>query len=120
MPLTLIQKLRRLAQKSNWDEQFEDLNGQLPLIKKLYANNGLEIKLTSEMCPEQYDVYKAGKQVAYYRLRHGEFRVDYPECGEETIYQAQPNGDGHFPKDERILYLTRAMRAVLKQLIPNR
>jgi hypothetical protein len=67
------------------------------------------------MCPEQYDVFdETGKQVAYYRLRHGSFRVDAPECGGETIYEANPKGDGTFYDDERKHYLKEAEEAVLK------
>lgn len=89
---------------------------QMPLVKKLYEKNGLELKMTCGACPEQYDVFKDGKQVAYYRLRHGEFRVDYPECGGETIYEAEPSGDGIFDDNERLVYLSKAMRQVLLKL----
>ena len=43
-----------------------------------------------------------GKKIGYLRLRHGEFRVDYPDCGDETIYYSQEMlGDGCFEEDER-------------------
>jgi hypothetical protein len=74
--------------------------------------DGLELRLTCPSHPEQYDVYKGEEQVAYFRLRHGWFRVDVPECGGETIYEAEPNGDGLFDADERERYLAEAVTAV--------
>jgi hypothetical protein len=74
--------------------------------------DGLELRLTCASHPEQYDVYDGEKQVAYFRLRHGEFRVDVPDCGGETIYYAEPMGDGLFEEHERQEYLTAAVRAV--------
>lgn len=85
-------------------------------IKKLFENNGLEIEMTCGACPEQYEVFKNGKQVAYFRLRHGRFRVDYPDCGGETIYEAYPDGDGCFDDGERTNYLTEGMNAVLAKI----
>lgn len=74
--------------------------------------DGLELRCTCPSHPEQYDVFDGKTQVAYFRLRHGEFRVDVPECGGETIYEASPNGDGLFDADERQQYLTEAVAAV--------
>lgn len=114
--MNLAQNLRRMGQKyfSFWKVSAKEQDYQLPLIKKLYERNGLELKMTCGACPEQYEVFKDGKQVAYYRLRHGEFRVDSPSCGDETIYEAEPNGDGIFDANERLVYLTKAMRKVLQ------
>ncbi len=115
--MNIVQILRRLGQQMNgWSKSMNIQDAQMPLAKKLYAKNGLELKMTCGACPEQYDVFKDGKQVAYYRLRHGEFRVDYPECGGETIYEAEPSGDGIFDDNERLVYLSRAMRQVLLKL----
>jgi len=117
MALTLIQSLRRLSQgSSGWRNTFVTQDSQVELLQKLYAANGLELKMTCPACPEQYDVFKDGQQVAYFRLRHGEFSVDYPSCNKETIYEAEPNGDGCFDSDERLVYLTRAMRVLLTKL----
>ena len=74
--------------------------------------DGFELRCTCPSHPEQYDVYLDSQQVAYFRLRHGEFRVDVPECGGETIFRACPNGDGLFDADERQRYLTEAIQAV--------
>ena len=75
--------------------------------------HGYRLELTCGACPEQYDVYDSlGQQVAYFRLRHGTFRVDVPDCGGETIYTANPEGDGIFTRDERVRYLTEAVLAV--------
>jgi len=115
--MNIVQTFRRLRQQMNgWSKSMSMQDAQMPLASKLYAKNGLELKMTCGACPEQYDVFKDGKQVAYYRLRHGEFRVDYPECGGETIYEAEPSGDGIFDDNERLVYLSKAMRQVLLKL----
>lgn len=114
----LLQTFRRIGQTQewSWNEAIDLLHWQFPLVEKLFARNGLEIQLTCEACPEQYEIFKERKQVAYFRLRHGEFRVDYPDCGDETIYEAEPNGEGIFEPNERLVYLAKAMREVLKRL----
>lgn len=115
--MNLSQTFRRLGQQMNgWKKAGMHQDAQIPLIKKLYNKNGLEIKMTCGACPEQYEVFKNGNQVAYYRLRHGGFRVDFPNVRGETIYEAEPNGDGMFDDNERLIYLARAMRIVLLKL----
>jgi mRNA-degrading endonuclease RelE of RelBE toxin-antitoxin system len=115
--MNIVQTLRRLGQQMNgWSKSINAQTAQMQLIKKLYAKNGLELKMTCPACPEQYDVFKDGKQVGYFRLRHGEFRVDYQKCGGETIYEAEPSGDGIFEDSERLLYLNNAMKAILLRL----
>lgn len=48
--------------------------------------DGLKFKLTCYACPEQYDVFKGDKQVAYIRLRWSHLKVHYPDIGGEIIY----------------------------------
>lgn len=74
--------------------------------------NGYKLDQTCGACPEQYDVYFNGKQVAYFRLRHGTFRVDVPDCGGKTIHVTHPKGDGCFAWEERDEELTKAIEAV--------
>lgn len=80
---------------------------------------GYRLVRTCEACPEQYDVFDSeGKQVGYLRLRHGTFRVWYPDCigDEKMIYAANPRGDGIFYDDERDRYLTEAVLAIRTQI----
>lgn len=115
--MSIIQALRRVDQQLHgWRNAMNMQDYQLRLIQKLFAKNGLQIKMTCPACPEQYDIFKDGEQVAYFRLRHGVFRVDYPECGGETILEAEPNGDGIFDDNERLNHLVRAMRTLLCKL----
>jgi len=72
----------------------------------------IRLVLTCSACPEQYDAFDGDKLVGYLRLRHGQFRVDVPYGGGTTIYQATPNGDGSFDKDERDYYLKFAVAAI--------
>lgn len=72
---------------------------------------------TCGACPEQYDAFdKEGKQVGYLRLRHGCFTVEYPSCGGETVYIAEPIGDGIFELEERDFYLKQAKKAIRKAI----
>jgi hypothetical protein len=78
--------------------------------------DGLRFHKTCGACPEQYDVYDAatGELKAYMRLRHGVFRVDVPDCFEETVLEATPTGaDGAFADEEqRQHYLQRSADAI--------
>ena len=69
---------------------------------------GLEFDKTCSACPEQYDVYKDGKQVAYLRLRHGTFTVRCPDVGGKIVYTSCPEGDGLFEDHERDEFLDAA------------
>jgi len=115
--MNTTQIIRRINQKKNiFFRLLNAMDAQIVIAMKLYEKNGLELKITCCACPEQYEVFKDGKQVAYYRLRHGKFRVDYPYCRGETIYEAEPDGDGSFYDNERLFYLSKAMRQVLLKL----
>lgn len=77
----------------------------------------IKLRRTCGACPEQYEAYdEDGNQVGYLRLRHGRFRVDYPDCGGETIYVASPEGDGVFADHERTYFLNHACRAIENRL----
>jgi hypothetical protein len=83
--------------------------------------HGYRLHQTCGACPEQYDVFDdLGQQVAYFRLRHGGFRVNVPDVGGEVIYRAEPKGDGAFFADERVHYLTEAVLAVQEYYINRR
>ena len=75
---------------------------------------GYELRMTCGMCPEQYDVYKDGVKVGYFRLRHGCFSAEFPDCGwYEVFYSEDCEGDGAFIDDkERELFLTKAVDAL--------
>lgn len=78
----------------------------------------IQLSLTCGACPEQYDAFLDGKQVGYLRLRHGWFRVDFPDCGGETIYESgDMRGDGCFDEDEREYFLNEAKLAIAKRII---
>jgi hypothetical protein len=74
----------------------------------------IELEQTCGACPEQYDAYYGTKQVGYLRLRHGNFYADGPNG--QTVYEANPKGDGIFEEDERDYYLTEAKKAIAKML----
>lgn len=78
--------------------------------------SSIRLEQTSGACPEQYDAYIGDRMVGYLRLRHGCFRVDYPDCGGETIFEASPHGDGEFVDHERDYFLAEAKLAIVGRL----
>ena len=78
--------------------------------------NGFELKLTSNACPEQYDVFKNNKKVGYLRLRYGYFYAEYLYSDGKKVYEANTNGDGLFNEDERETHLINAVSAISKQM----
>jgi hypothetical protein len=85
-------------------------------MKEEIKKEDIELVETCGACPEQYKAFVGKKQVGYLRLRHGLFRVDFPDCGGKTIYDACPKGDGIFEYDEREFYLNEAKKAILLEL----
>jgi hypothetical protein len=84
------------------------------------AGENIRLFRTCYACPEQYDAYLGDERVGYLRLRHGFFTVDVPWCGGETIYEAEPRGDGIFEPDERDTYLRFAVDAIQRWLSGER
>lgn len=114
--MNIIQKLRRIGQSLSWGKSFDAQYSQVQFIKKLYKKHGLEIE-GGGACPEQYEVFQNDKNIAYYRLRHGVFTVDFiTETSDDEIMVDYPNGDGIFNPNERCKYLSKAMRKVLEQI----
>ncbi len=74
--------------------------------------NDIRLIRTCEACPEQYDAYHKDMLCGYLRLRHGSFRVDFPNVDGVTIYNAEPEGDGEFMAYEREHYLFAAQKAI--------
>lgn len=79
------------------------------------GNVEIQLRMTCYACPEQYDAIIAGEEVAYLRLRHGYFMVQVP-WGGETVYEADPEGDGIFEVHEREKYLSEACRRIAVHL----
>lgn len=76
----------------------------------------LKIELTSEACPEQYNVYYKGICVAYIRLRHGCLQLDVPGCQGMTIYEHNfhDNYKGRFKNElERAHYFGIIMEKII-------
>lgn len=67
--------------------------------------------MTCSACPEQYDGYIDGDEVAYLRLRHGHFRAEYKD---KVVYSAYTKGDGVFEDNERHYHMNRAAKAILE------
>lgn len=85
----------------------------------MYTINDLTFNLTCAACPEQYEVFDSnGNQVGYVRLRFGYLRVDYPDCGDEVIYENEfsDSWKGEFTEDEREYYLKEIAEAISKRI----
>lgn len=98
------------------DAQKDKYGGYTPLDEDIIIA-GCRLICTCSACPEQYDVFDdaTGDQIGYLRLRHGYFRADVPDCGGETVYESEPNGDGVFDNDEeRERELANAIAAIIK------
>ena len=69
--------------------------------------NGYNFICTCDACPEQYDVFRNGKQVGYVRLRFGCLTADYKNV---KVYHHCFNNDeykGSFDTNaERDIFLT--------------
>ena len=95
-----------LAPPSAEDAELADrIAGALAEARSSSAPREMHVRLvqTCEACPEQYDAFERSGtlQIAYLRLRHGRFRVQCPNVGGETIYEAHTCGDGEFSESER-------------------
>ena len=75
-----------------------------------------KIVQTCGACPEQYDVYKDDRYVAFLHLRHGSFGCEY---NGKWIYTSNPKGDGIFDSEqERIREINAALQK-LKEVMEN-
>ena len=79
--------------------------------------NGLLFTMTCGACPEQYDIFKDGQQVAYSRLRHGCLEVRVPDHSGEVIYYSEKTlGDGCFTDGERGAWLKIIADKIIERL----
>lgn len=78
----------------------------------MFTAEDIELKQICPVCPEAYDAFVDGERVAYLRLRHGHFRVDVPNAGGDTIFTAEPEGDGFSMPFEREGFLNAAKEAI--------
>ena len=75
----------------------------------------LELKRTCAAAPEQYDLFRDGRQIGYLRLRHGYFRAHYPDHNSsEPVYSTGVRGDGLFYDDEE---RSRELRAAAVEIL---
>lgn len=80
--------------------------------------DGLVFKLTCSACPEQYDIFKDGKQVGYFRLRYGCLFVWSPKAFDDLLLNAE-YGDafcGQLKDEDHARYLKIAAYAINKKL----
>lgn len=80
--------------------------------------NGLEFTLTSLGCPEQYDIFKDGKQVGYFRLRHGWLSVWSPGVFDNLLFECD-YGDalcGQLKDKDRARYLKIVAHVINKKI----
>ena len=74
---------------------------------------GYGIKKTCSACPEQYEVWKDGKEVGYLRLRHGHFTAEVTSFDPSVlVYGTDTLGDGTFFESERDIHLRNAINKI--------
>jgi len=79
----------------------------------------LKFEVTSPGCPEQYDVFKNNKQIAYIRLRWGHLIVEHPDVNGELIYEHCFDSDekgGFDGEDERSMFLELIANKINRRL----
>lgn len=77
---------------------------------------GVVITLTSPSVPEQYSVTLEGNPCGYIRARHGGMSVDYPDAGEECLYDGPVDGYGGFTDLERETELLFALGLIAARM----
>lgn len=94
---------------------------------KVYIDGSHVMNLiqTCSACPEQYDLKSVldMSMLAYFRLRFGYFRVDFGDCGGETIYgfHLDDTWAGAFDSEEqRIEQLSKGIEKVIEKLRENK
>ena len=86
--------------------------------KNLIDVDGFIFHKTCDAWPEQYDVYKGSKQVAYVRLRMGRLSVSVPDVGGEVVYYKNYEKDpakGYFYTQEERMGQLRRIAKILKR-----
>ena len=90
---------------------------------KVYVDGSHLMNLiqTCSGCPEQYDLKSVldMSMLAYFKVRYGYFRVDFGDCGGETIYDFSfGNGwNGVFEdENQRIEQLSKGIEKVVEKL----
>lgn len=75
-------------------------------------------KQTCGACPEQYDIFKKGERVGYFRLRHGWLSVECPGINGTVVYETSDfGGDGCFADQAaREKHLHKAEKKIKKWL----
>jgi len=113
---TIKKRMRDMAARSQAAEEFAQTQPYhgYPTSPNDIVINGCRLICTCSACPEQYDVFDdiSAKKIGYLRLRHGVFRADTPDCGNETVYMSNTVGDGTFEESERMPELTKAINAI--------
>lgn len=77
--------------------------------------NGYKFVQTSSVCPEQYDVYKDYKRVAYIRLRWGDLTVSTSPWGAEIYSHSFNDYQGSFETEKERTYYLRIIAKEIKK-----
>jgi len=109
---------------SNNLEQFKKLDLPkvepllLPEAVKLVADRlGLTVKRPCRSLPEQYEITKDGALSGYMRVRWGGMSVDYPDAGDEELYDGSVDGFGGFTDHEREAKMLLALSLIAARIL---
>lgn len=81
----------------------------------LNVNNYALIQ-TWHSAPEQYEVFKGGKNVGYLRLKYGTLRVFYPGVTGNQIASFETKGYSSFEEEEKTEFLEKAVAEIDKHI----
>lgn len=107
-----------------FDVSIPDYESRVAEIPGFLCSRSYKLEVSCSICPEQWDVYDLlDNRVGYIRLRHGDFRVDYPDCGGKTLIDlcSGEYGDGGFNDEEtRSKYLLMAVKAIDEEILDQK
>lgn len=101
-----------------WNLGIKAKRPEIPASAALVADRlGLTLTLTSPLVPEQYSITKNGEPSGYIRVRWGGMSVDYPDAGDECLYEGATEGFGGFTDCERETQLLFALGLIAARMI---
>jgi len=96
-----------------WEKDLENFIPDIDMVIK-----GYQLRMVCPPRPDEYDVFKDGKQVGYLKYRLGKFKAETPISGGKLVLETIVlNGD--FPKNIGNPHLKEAIKAIDKSLNPD-
>lgn len=102
-------------------EKLDLLKAKAPVVPGAVAivldRLGMTMMLTSPSVPEQWAVVRHGQPCGYIRVRFGGISVDYPDAGDERLYEGPVDGFGGLTDHERPTQLLLALGMIAARML---